>query len=75
MPAPLSGAAPPRADVALAAPDARPHRRGITATAERLDGFERRPRSLERASSFLAVGGVLLLGGFFYERLSVDSTA
>jgi uncharacterized membrane protein len=29
--------------------------------------------SVARAFSFLAVGGVLLLGGFFYQRLSVDS--
>jgi hypothetical protein len=31
--------------------------------------------SVARAFSFLAVGGVLLLAGFFYQRLSVDSTA
>jgi uncharacterized membrane protein len=29
--------------------------------------------SVARAFSFLAVGGVLLLGGFFYQRLAVDS--
>jgi uncharacterized membrane protein len=31
--------------------------------------------SVSRAFSFLAVGGVLLLAGFFYQRLAVDSTA
>jgi uncharacterized membrane protein len=31
--------------------------------------------SVSRALSFLAVGGVLLLAGFFYQRLAVDSTA
>jgi uncharacterized membrane protein len=29
--------------------------------------------SVTRALSFLAVGGVLLLGGFFYQRLTADS--
>ena len=29
-----------------------------------------RPNSVARALSFLAVGAVLLLGGFFYQRLS-----
>ena len=28
--------------------------------------------SVQRALSFLAVGGVLLLGGFFYQRLSAQ---
>jgi uncharacterized membrane protein len=28
--------------------------------------------SAQRALSFLAVGGVLLLGGFFYQRLSTQ---
>jgi hypothetical protein len=31
--------------------------------------------SIARAFSFLAVGGVLLLAGFFYQRLAVDSRA
>ena len=31
--------------------------------------------SVARAFSFLAVGAVLLVGGFFYQRLAVDSRA
>ena len=31
--------------------------------------------SIARAFSFLAVGAVLLVGGFFYQRLTVDSHA
>jgi uncharacterized membrane protein len=31
--------------------------------------------SVARAFSFLAVGAVLLLGGFFFQRLAVDSHA
>ena len=29
--------------------------------------------SVERALSFLAVGAVLLLGGFFYQRLTLEN--